>query len=120
MRPLIEKQDTNLSQNNHAQEQNDPNLHKDNTEASIESYNYDLDSESMNPDTSVTEYENLCADLRIVPCSIILKSLPTSAVILSNYGLNSTGTLALTYALRVCSNIFIFDFYKSIYFRIFS
>lgn len=50
---------------------------------------------------SLVEYQNVCFNLNIVPCKILLKSLPTSSIVLTNYGLNSTGILALTQALKV-------------------
>lgn len=49
---------------------------------------------------SVAEYKDVCYYLNIVPCSIVIKSLPTSEICLPNYGLNSSGTLALTQALK--------------------
>ena len=50
---------------------------------------------------SIEEYEAACYYLKIVPCKIVFKSLPTSSIILSNYGLTSTSVLALTQALKV-------------------
>ncbi|RNA15208.1 leucine-rich repeat-containing 74A-like isoform X2 [Brachionus plicatilis] len=77
-------------------------LIRENTHQSLESYNFD--SESDNGSTystdATTEYESICHSLRIVPCSIVLKSLPTSSISLNNYGLTSTGILALTFALK--------------------
>lgn len=46
-------------------------------------------------------YEDICMDLKLVPCSIIVKSLPTAVISLNNYGLGSAGTLALSEALKV-------------------
>ncbi|CAF0831592.1 unnamed protein product [Brachionus calyciflorus] len=101
LRPI---NDTIATQQNESQNfsSSDTILKRENTQQSLESFNYDLDSDSSNifTDNSISEYESLCHSLQIVPCSIILKSLPTTAVCLSNYGLNSTGTLALTYALK--------------------
>lgn len=56
-------------------------------------------------DRSIDEYEAACYYLKIVPCKIVFKSLPTSSIILSNYGLTSTSVLALTQALKV-SNVY--------------
>ena len=77
-------------------------LQKERTDLSYQSSDSDLFNER---ETYVVEdekvyYENLCRDLKIVPCSIILKSLATTQIILCNYGLNSTGCLALANALK--------------------
>jgi len=61
----------------------------------------DLNVEDNHMINNVNKYERLCYDLQIVPCSIIIKSLPTTAISLSNYGLNSTGILALSTTLKV-------------------
>ena len=68
------------------------------------------DSEKNNMDNEVVYYEKLCQDLRIVPCSIVIKSLPTESIILCNYGLNSTGALALSNVLKVNKIFFKFEF----------
>ena len=52
-------------------------------------------------DDDVLRYVKLCNDLNIVPCSIIIKSLPTTSINMSNYGLNSMGILALVTILKV-------------------
>lgn len=59
-------------------------------------------------DRSIDEYEAACYYLKIVPCKIVFKSLPTSSIILSNYGLTSTSVLALTQALKVFKVYFSF------------
>ena len=77
-------------------------LHKEKTDISYQSSDSDLYNERENyvVENEKEFYENLCKDLRIVPCSIILKSLATSSIVLCNYGLNSTGCLALANALK--------------------
>jgi hypothetical protein len=52
-------------------------------------------------DGGASVYEETCADLQLVPCSIVLKSLPTTIIQVHNYGLGSAGTLALSQALKV-------------------
>ena len=64
-----------------------------------ESDENDQDADSLNGD--ITKYENACHGLMISTSAIVIKSLPTNSVILSNYGLNSVRVLALTNALKV-------------------
>lgn len=77
-------------------------LQKERTDISYQSSDSDLfnERETYIAETDKIYYENLCKDLKIVPCSIILKSLSTTQIILCNYGLNSTGCLALANALK--------------------
>ncbi len=57
------------------------------------------DNDSL--DGGISKYEDACHGLMIGVSSIVLKSLKTTAVILSNYGLNSVRVLALCNALKV-------------------
>jgi hypothetical protein len=57
-------------------------------------------------DGGASSYQAYCYDLKIGPSSIVLKSLLTTSLSLSNYGLNSTGLLALATALKVNNQIF--------------
>lgn len=133
MRPILDKQETNLtnpasnqrpnsaSLNGSAaadrQQLNESNsrssgsgknkesafqLQKERTDLSYQSSDSDLfnERETYIAETDKIYYENLCKDLKIVPCSIILKSLATTQIVLCNYGLNSTGCLALANALK--------------------
>jgi hypothetical protein len=77
-------------------------LQKERTDLSYQSSDSDLfnERETYIAENDKTYYENLCKDLKIVPCSIILKSLATTQIVLCNYGLNSTGCLALANALK--------------------
>jgi len=77
-------------------------LQKERTDLSYQSSDSDLfnERETYIAETDKIYYENLCKDLKIVPCSIILKSLATTQIVLCNYGLNSTGCLALANALK--------------------
>lgn len=61
----------------------------------------DDDDRVLNSDGGATKYQSYCYDLKIGPSSIVLKSLLTNTLSLSNYGLNSTGLLALATALKV-------------------
>lgn len=79
------------------------NLYHEKTDLSHISYDTDLNSDNDKNlmENEVAYYERLCQDLKIVPCSIVIKSLPTESIVLCNYGLNSTGTLALANVLKV-------------------
>lgn len=57
-------------------------------------------------DGGASSYQAYCYDLKIGPSSIVLKSLLTTSLSLSNYGLNSTGLLALATALKVNNHIY--------------
>ncbi len=57
------------------------------------------DNDSL--DGGISRYEDACHGLMIGTSSIVLKSLKTNSVILSNYGLNSVRVLALCNALKV-------------------
>jgi len=46
-------------------------------------------------------YEETCKRLRICPCSMILRSINTTAINLRNYGLGPRGCAALAVALVV-------------------
>lgn len=64
----------------------------------------DLDKDKEIPtatNQSIIEYENMCASFQLLPCKIVLKSLPTTSLVLSNYGLSATALYALTQALKV-------------------
>ncbi len=56
-------------------------------------------------DGGASKYKEYCYDLKIGPSSTVLKCLLTSSLCLSNYGLSSTGLLALATALKVTSRI---------------
>ncbi len=83
----------------------DSALRHDPSQLSFASYESDslnnFNDNETNDINEISIYERLCYDLRIVPCSIIVKSLPTTSIVLSNYGLNSTGILALANTLKV-------------------
>jgi hypothetical protein len=83
----------------------DFSLRNDMSQLSFASYESDslnnFNDHETNDLNEIRIYERLCYDLRIVPCSIIVKSLPTTSIVLSNYGLNSTGILALANTLKV-------------------
>lgn len=93
----------------------DYTLRHDMSQLSFASYESDsLNNFNDNESNDINEisiYERLCYDLRIVPCSIIVKSLPTTSISLSNYGLNSTGILALANTLKVCFTCFCVCFF---------
>lgn len=112
MRPIIDKQDTNVTSVNNQSARQSANLSRAEIiqeandslleTSSFNDYDFDADSpDQSNEDYAIAYYEKLCYDLKIVPCSIIVKSLSTNSICLSNYGLNSTGTLALTMTLKV-------------------
>lgn len=61
----------------------------------------DLDEQEDRDDQGISKYEDACHGLMIGTSSIVLKSLRTNSVILSNYGLNSVRVLALCNALKV-------------------
>lgn len=61
----------------------------------------DDDDRELNNDGGASKYKTYCYDLRIGPSSTVLKSLLTTSLSLSNYGLSSTGLLALSTALKV-------------------
>ena len=61
----------------------------------------DLDEQEDPDDQGISKYEDACHGLMIGTSSIVLKSLRTNSVILSNYGLNSVRVLALCNALKV-------------------
>ena len=62
----------------------------------------DLDEQDNDSlDGGISKYEDACHGLMIGTSSIVLKSLRTNSVILSNYGLNSVRVLALCNALKV-------------------
>ena len=84
-------------------ESNDFLLRSDNNllESELES---DSDDEYVS-DGGITKYKNLCHEMKIVPCSIVLKSLPTTSISLANYGISSNNVLALTNALKVTFKI---------------
>ena len=52
-------------------------------------------------DGGIERYKELCHELKIVPISIVLKSLMTTSISLSNYGISPNNVLALTHALKV-------------------
>lgn len=60
----------------------------------------DLDEQEDPDDQGISKYEDACHGLMIGTSSIVLKSLRTNSVILSNYGLNSVRVLALCNALK--------------------
>lgn len=60
----------------------------------------DDEARNRNYDGGATSYQTYCYGLKIGPSSIVLKSLLTNTLSLSNYGLNSIGLLALATALR--------------------
>lgn len=60
-------------------------------------------------DQGISEYHHACHALRIVPCSIILKSFKLSYIGLGNYGLGAVGTLALTIGLKYNTNVVSLD-----------
>lgn len=61
----------------------------------------DLDEQDNDSlDGGISKYEDACHGLMIGTSSIVLKSLRTNSVILSNYGLNSVRVLALCNALK--------------------
>jgi hypothetical protein len=129
MRPMNEKQDTmhrgNSASNSrrpskdetarqlHAQQQQqqqiqqtiarEQTIEREKTLFSLKDYNFEGDEadNELSSNVSVNEYESACSALHIVPCSIVLKALPTTTICLANYGFNSTGILALTHALKV-------------------
>jgi hypothetical protein len=150
LRPIIDKQETNLTRNtaspvqetSKTQEEPSDSIKEINTSSRRSSKSiqedakkmYDLDkrlnqrneieqanaSYDSSDDTdlyvednhtidNVNKYERLCHDLQIVPCSIIIKSLPTTFISLNNYGLNSTGILALSTTLKVSCDLNSFD-----------
>lgn len=57
------------------------------------------DNDSL--DGGISRYEDACHNLMIGTSTIVLKSLKTNCVLLSNYGLNSVRVLALCNALKV-------------------
>jgi hypothetical protein len=83
-------------------------IEREKTLFSLNNYNFEADEsgDEMSSNASVNEYESACNALQIVPCSIVLKALPTTKISLANYGFNSTGILALTHALKVNSFIY--------------
>lgn len=66
----------------------------------------DDEARNRNYDGGATSYQTYCYGLKIGPSSIVLKSLLTNTLSLSNYGLNSIGLLALATALRVNFSVF--------------
>ena len=96
----------------------DPALMKEPTELSTTTFDFGGTSEADNSedanrsfvnDQGITEYLHACHALRIVPCSIILKSFKLSYIGLGNYGLGAVGTLALTIGLKYNTNVVSLD-----------
>ena len=103
------------------QQQQQQLMHKEPTELSTttttftDAVNSETDTSEDNRhstymnDFGVSEYTSACHALRIVPCSIVLKSLRNMSIVLSNYGLGPLGTLALTNALKYNTTVIKLD-----------
>ena len=73
---------------------------REKTSLSIKNYNFEEETDDNPRDPNVVVYESACHALQIVPCSIVMKTLPTKSISLANYGFSSVGVLALTHALK--------------------
>jgi hypothetical protein len=118
LRPVRDKKpDANHNNDSDSKQQNqaaappvkEPTFNREITELELEkTFFNNFDSDSMDNFSSnnnqhllsIQEYEAACFSLKIVPSSIVIKALPTTRISLANYGINSTGVLALVHALR--------------------